>query len=217
MFGRWLAAAGLAVTLSGPAAAATYTDPDAPATQAAAREALKNAKPLGIEGQPLGIEGQTLGIDGKTLEIVGISRGVESTVVDLKGALRDLGAKVTEQEIRIEIAADVLFDFDKADLRKEARPSLEKVATVLKAYPKASGTVEGHTDAKGNDQYNQKLSERRAQTVRKWLAANGVTTQLSTRGFGKTKPAAPNTKPDGKDDPEGRQKNRRVEIVVKTR
>lgn len=210
MFGRWLAAGVLAVTLSGPAAAATYTDPDAPATQAAAREALKNAKVLGIEGK-------TLGIDEKTLEIAGISRGVESTVLDLKGALRDLGAKVTEQEIRIEIAADVLFDFDKADLRKEASPSLEKVATILKAYPKASGTVEGHTDAKGNDQYNQKLSERRAQTVQKWLVANGVITRLSTRGFGKTKPAAPNTKPDGKDDPEGRQKNRRVEIVVKTR
>lgn len=207
---RWPAAAVLAAALSGSAAAATYTDPDAPATQATARAALKDAKVLGIDGK-------TLDIHGKTLEIVGISRGVEGTVLDLKGALRDLGAKVTEQEIRIELAADVLFDFDKADLRKEARPSLEKVATVLKAYPKASGTVEGHTDAKGNDQLNQKLSERRAQTVQKWLAANGVTTRLSTRGFGKTKPVAPNTKPDGKDDPEGRQKNRRVEIAVKTR
>lgn len=207
---RWPAAAVLAAALSGAAVAATYTDPDAPATEAAARAALKDAKVLGIDGK-------TLDIHGKTLEIVGISRGVEETVLDLKGALRDLGAKVTEQEIRIELAADVLFDFDKADLRKEARPSLEKVATVLKAYPKTSGTVEGHTDAKGNDQLNQKLSERRAQTVQKWLAANGVTTRLSTRGFGKTKPVAPNTKPDGKDDPEGRQKNRRVEIVVKTR
>lgn len=210
MSGRWPAAAVLAAALSGLAGAATYTEPDAPATEAAARAALKDAKVLGIDGK-------TLEIDGKTLEIVGISRGVEGAVLDLKGALRDLGAKVTEQEIRIELAADVLFDFDKADLRKEARPSLEKVATVLKGYPKAAGTVEGHTDAKGNDQLNQKLSERRAQTVQKWLAANGVTTRLSTRGFGRTKPVAPNTKPDGKDDPEGRQKNRRVEITVKTR
>ncbi len=203
MFGLWIAVAVLAAALSGPATAATHTDPDAPATQAAARAALKNA--------------QVLGIEGKTLEIVGINLGVTGAVIDLKGALRDLGAKVTETEIKIELAADVLFDFDKADLRKEARPSLEKVVSVLKAYPKASGTVEGHTDAKGNDQYNQKLSERRAQSVQKWLAANGVTTSLSTRGYGKTKPVAPNTKPDGKDDPEGRQKNRRVEITVKTR
>jgi outer membrane protein OmpA-like peptidoglycan-associated protein len=209
MLRYWAVAAVLAAALSGQGVAATYTDPDAPATEAAARAALKDAKVLGIHAK-------TLDIDGKTLEIVGISRGLEGTVLDLKGALRDLGAKVTEQEIRIELAADVLFDFDKSDLRKEARPSLEKVATVLKAYPKASGTVEGHTDAKGSDQLNQKLSERRAQTVQKWLAANGVTTRLSTRGFGKTRPVAPNNTPDGKDDPVGRQKNRRVEVTVKT-
>jgi outer membrane protein OmpA-like peptidoglycan-associated protein len=208
-FGRSAATALLALAASAVLAQPAEPDPDSPEVRARAAEALSRA-------QRLPITTPSAEIIASTVEIVGISSGVEGTAIDLKGALRDLGAKVTEQEIRIEIAADVLFDFDKADLRKEARPSLEKVATVLKAYPKASGTVEGHTDAKGNDQYNQKLSERRAQTVRKWLADNGVTTKLSTRGYGKTKPVASNTKPDGKDDPEGRQKNRRVEIVVKT-
>jgi photosystem I P700 chlorophyll a apoprotein A2 len=52
--------------------------------------------------------------------------------------------------------------------------------------------------------------------VQKWLAANGVGTKITTRGWGKRKPIAPNTKPNGTDDPEGRQKNRRVEITVKT-
>lgn len=88
---------------------------------------------------------------------------------------------------------------------------------VLKAYPKASATIDGHTDGKGDEAYNQKLSERRAESVRAWLAAHGASLGMATRGWGKKKPIAPNAKPDGKDDPEGRQKNRRVEIAVKTR
>ena len=94
--------------------------------------------------------------------------------------------------------------------------ALEKVATVLQSYPTSACTVEGHTDSVGNDRYNQALSERRADAVKNWLAAHGVTSRMSTRGWGKTKPVAPNTYPNGKDNPEGRQKNRRVEIVVKT-
>jgi outer membrane protein OmpA-like peptidoglycan-associated protein len=76
--------------------------------------------------------------------------------------------------------------------------------------------IEGHTDGKGNDQYNQKLSERRADAVRRWLAEHGIAAAMTTHGWGKTRPVAPNTKPNGADDPDGRQKNRRVEITVKT-
>jgi outer membrane protein OmpA-like peptidoglycan-associated protein len=67
-------------------------------------------------------------------------------------------------------SADVLFDFDKADLRSEARPALTKVADVLRAHAKAVTLIQGHTDGKGTDQYNQPLSERRAEAVRRWLA-----------------------------------------------
>jgi outer membrane protein OmpA-like peptidoglycan-associated protein len=76
--------------------------------------------------------------------------------------------------------------------------------------------IEGHTDAKGSDAYNQKLSERRAQSVRQWLVQKeGVDgSKMAPQGFGARKPVAPNNKPDGSDDPEGRQKNRRVEIVL---
>ena len=161
--------------------------------------------------------GRVLTISGRVLEIKGIASGVAGKTQALQAALKDLGAKVTEQEIRIELAADVLFDFDKATLRKEATPALDKVAQVLKSYPNASATIEGHTDGKGDDAYNQKLSERRAESVRGWLAGNGASLPMTTRGWGRKKPIAPNAKPDGKDDPEGRQKNRRVEIVVKTR
>ena len=75
--------------------------------------------------------------------------------------------------------------------------------------------VEGHTDAKGDDAYNQRLSDRRADSVRQWLARQRLgSLKFSAKGFGETQPVAPNTKPDGADDPDGRQKNRRVEIVI---
>jgi outer membrane protein OmpA-like peptidoglycan-associated protein len=154
--------------------------------------------------------GKILPVEGKVLDITGISLGVE-------GALKDLGAKVVGQEIVIELSADVLFDFDKADLKAAAVDSLTKVAAVLKSMPNSPTTIDGHTDGKGQADYNQKLSERRASSVRDWLVKEGgvPASQMTARGFGMTKPIAPNTKPDGSDDPDGRQKNRRVDIRVK--
>jgi outer membrane protein OmpA-like peptidoglycan-associated protein len=150
------------------------------------------------------------------LEIRGAGAGLAARTENLQGALKDLGATVRGREIKINLAADVLFDFDKWDLRPEAGPALEKVAAVLQAYPKAAVLIEGHTDGKGGDEYNQRLSERRAESVRSWLATHGIGAPMTTRGWGKTRPVAPNTKPNGADDPEGRQKNRRVEITVRT-
>ena len=174
-----------------------YSGPDDPATQAAARAALGSAK---------------------ILDIVGIERGIESKTRGIESVLKDLGAKVTAQEIRIELAADVLFDFDKHDLRLEAIPSLEKVAEVLRSRAGSPVTIEGHTDGKGTDAYNLLLSEKRAQAVREWLVKDGGATaaRITTKGWGKAKPIVSNRKPDGSDDPEGRKKNRRVEITVRT-
>jgi outer membrane protein OmpA-like peptidoglycan-associated protein len=156
-------------------------------------------------------------ISGSGSGSAGGGSAVAGAVVGVDAALKDLGAKVTDTEIRIDLAADVLFDFDKATIKKEAEPSLQKVATVLKANPTTKVTIEGHTDGKGTDAYNQPLSEQRAAAVKQWLVANaqvnGAT--ITTRGWGKTKPVAHNTKPDGSDDPDGRAKNRRVEIVVR--
>jgi len=164
---------------------------------------------------PAGATGKVLPIQGKVLEIKGLESGVSGKTQDLNAALKDLGAKVTGTEIRIELSADVLFDFDKADLLPKAIPELEKVATVLKSYPNGQCTIDGYTDGKGLKDYNQKLSERRAASVKTWLVAHNVSTSMSTRGWGMAKPVAPNTLPNDKDNPEGRQKNRRVEIVVK--
>jgi outer membrane protein OmpA-like peptidoglycan-associated protein len=134
----------------------------------------------------------------------------------LEGALKELKAEVTATEIKIDLAADVLFDFDKVEIKKQAEPSLQNLATVLKANPEAKVTIEGHTDGRGADDYNQKLSEARAASVKQWLVANAQVNgaNVATRGWGKAKPVAPNAKPDGSDDSEGRAKNRRVEIVV---
>jgi photosystem I P700 chlorophyll a apoprotein A2 len=165
--------------------------------------------PVAAPGKTLDVQGQVLDLQGKVLDVVGVTSGIE-------GALADLGAKVTEQEIRIELSADVLFDFDKADLRPEAQESLRKVATVIAANPGRPIRIEGHTDSKGADAYNQALSDRRAASVKSWLANDGgvEAARISTVGLGETRPKVPNEKPDGSDDPEGRQQNRRVEITV---
>jgi len=138
------------------------------------------------------------------------------TVVDMGGKVEDLAVTENETEMRIDLAADVLFDFDKADLLPKAEETLQKAAGLIQQR-NAKGVIriEGHTDAKGSDAYNQKLSERRAGAVKRWFESHGLREHFSTAGFGGKKPVAPNTKPDGADDPAGRAKNRRVEIVVK--
>jgi outer membrane protein OmpA-like peptidoglycan-associated protein len=204
---RWAAMVFTAMLAASVAAQPAEPDPDAPEVHARAVEALARAQRFEIRGEPLALVGEPLAIQGLNL-------AVEGKAQDLAGLLRDLNADVRGREVRIALSADVLFDFDKADLKPAARPSLDKVVTFLKSYPKANARIEGHTDSKGDDAYNQKLSQQRAESVRKFLAVQGATLRMSTRGWGEKKPVAPNAKPDGKDDPEGRQKNRRVEITV---
>jgi len=110
----------------------------------------------------------------------------------------------------------VLFDFDKAELRADAAKVLDTLATALKPLSEVAGMeIRGHTDAKGSDDYNQALSERRANAVLAALHQRGVAGNASARGFGETQPVAPN-EVDGKDNPGGRQLNRRVEVFVRS-
>ena len=202
LISRTAALVALAILFAHPAAAQTYQEDD--------------PIPPGAKAEVRLLSGQVLELKVVVLPLRGVVTPLGGRVDPLQAALKDLGARVTAREIKIDLAADVLFDFDKADLRREADSALEKVAAVLRSYPKASVTIDGHTDGKGGDVYNQRLSERRAESVRRWLANAGVVARMSARGWGKTKPVAPNAKPDGTDDPGGRQKNRRVEITVKT-
>lgn len=145
--------------------------------------------------------------------------GVAGDTKNLDATLKDLGAEKTADGIKVALSADLLFDFDKSELKKEADPKLAELGKVLAAYPDAQVTIDGFTDSIGNDAYNLTLSEKRARTVATWLEKNAAVkpNRLRTKGYGKTRPVAPNTKADGSDDPDGRAKNRRVEIFVKTK
>jgi outer membrane protein OmpA-like peptidoglycan-associated protein len=136
--------------------------------------------------------------------------------VEVGGTVQDLQVKEVGNEIRIDLNADVLFDFDKADLLPKAQETLTKAAALIKEQAKGTVRVEGHTDSKGDDAYNMRLSEKRANAVRDWFRTKGglANMQFATKGFGETQPVAPNTRPDGSDDPESRQKNRRVQIIL---
>lgn len=157
-------------------------------------------------------------IDYHMANIMGIAaRGIEARSEKIKAALKDLGAKVTQTEVHIDLPGDVLFDFDKWDIRSDAVKTLEKVGEIIKAYKSPGVTIAGHTDSKGSEDYNQKLSEKRAVSVKNWLVKNaGINADIiKTVGYGEAKPVAPNSKNDGSDNPKGRQKNRRVEILIK--
>ena len=128
--------------------------------------------------------------------------------------LDTLQARQTEQkEIVVDLPADVLFDFDRAELRADAQAPLAKAAELLRSYPQAPVTVNGHTDGKGTDAYNNALSMRRAEAVAARLRGEPPRT-VAVQGFGKQRPLVVDTRPDGSDDPEARQRNRRVEIVI---
>jgi len=105
--------------------------------------------------------------------------------------------------------SDVLFDTGKYSLKPPTQVKLAKISGILLSHPGLTIQIEGHTDSVGSDEFNQKLSEQRADAVRDFLASQGVpASSMTAKGFGKTDPIASN------DTPEGRQKNRRVELVV---
>jgi outer membrane protein OmpA-like peptidoglycan-associated protein len=161
--------------------------------------------------------GTTRAVQVRTSEGTGKVLDLVFRVENLAGNVQDMQVKESDTEIRIELAADVLFDFDKADILPKAQEALKQAAGIIREKGKGTVRVEGHTDGKGSDAYNQKLSERRAAAVKAWFTdKEGIrSVEFATTGFGAKQPKAPNKKPDGSDDPDGRQKNRRVEIILK--
>lgn len=190
-------------------------DPDDPAAHIAAKDALKA---LGPDKGALTIDGEIRAVVGVNLAAQGKGLGIRGKIEELEKAIEDLGATVKEMEIQVELSSDVLFDFDKADIKPEAENELKKLALIIREKRKGDVLIYGHTDAKGSDVYNQKLSERRAGAVKSWLAEKGGVASgvIKTKGLGETQPVAPNAHPDGSDNPEGRAKNRRVEVVIQT-
>jgi outer membrane protein OmpA-like peptidoglycan-associated protein len=148
-----------------------------------------------------------------------INKDKDITTVDL---IADENNKFNLEPISIEalpgdkIKFDILYDYDSANLTESSEFKLEALYEILVKIPKAGLLVLSHSDSKGADYYNLKLSQQRAESVVNYLVTKGIKkTRLKATGYGETKPIAPNTNPDGSDNPEGRKKNRRTEIEFK--
>jgi outer membrane protein OmpA-like peptidoglycan-associated protein len=146
--------------------------------------------------------------------IGGIAGGIIGNYMDKQAAEmeRDLeGAKIERvgEGIKVTFESGILFDVDSAALRPEAQENLKKLATILQKYENTEILIEGHTDSTGPEEYNQSLSERRADSVSNYLIGLGVTKiRLTTVGYGEMQPI------DSNETLEGRQANRRVEVAI---
>ncbi|MFB6455804.1 OmpA family protein [Chitinophaga sp. Hz27] len=110
---------------------------------------------------------------------------------------------------------NIFYDFNKATLREESKVVLDTVVDMLKDNPKLTIEMAAHTDSIGSDKYNDKLSQQRAQACVNYLISKGISSnRLIAKGYGKRRPIAPNSLPNHKDNPEGRQLNRRTEFTV---
>lgn len=141
-------------------------------------------------------------------------------VLDLEAPVASLDGSLTSsaggREERITLAADVLFRFDRADLGGRARSRIADVARRIERADPRTVRITGHTDDRGTDAYNDRLSRRRADAVRRALlrelGPGGP--RLRAEGRGESDPVAANRDEDGEDAPRGRQRNRRVEIRI---
>ncbi|RMG44819.1 MAG: OmpA family protein [Acidobacteria bacterium] len=120
--------------------------------------------------------------------------------------------RVEDDVLLVRFDSDLLFDFDSAALSESALNILDEVAAVLREFDKTAVVIQGHTDATGSEEYNQRLSERRAEAVRNQLITLGIDPARTVAvGYGERHPVAPN------DTPEGRRLNRRVTILLKAK
>lgn len=142
----------------------------------------------------------------------GVGRMMDNQEAEMRGALAESEAMAVRREgelLALTMKGDVTFDLNSDTIRPGLYSELDRVAQILVRYPETSILVEGHTDSTGSDVYNQQLSERRANNVRRLLVERGVQEyRITTIGHGESRPVATN------ETAEGRQMNRRVEIRI---
>jgi outer membrane protein OmpA-like peptidoglycan-associated protein len=156
-------------------------------------------------------KGAAIGAGVGALAGVGIGIYQDEQQAKLRERLQKTGVSVTREgdNIRLNMPSDITFAVDRSEIQPAFFETLNSVALVLKEYKKTTIRVAGHADATGTDEYNLKLSQRRAGTVADYLAAQGVAPhRLNAVGFGESRPISDNA------TVEGRAANRRVEIVI---
>ena len=165
----------------------------------------------------------------KDKELLIENDGKGKAIITLKGKTIEVEAKPLEKpekfpklkmvppvpsieanSLLITLDSGILFDVDKYDVRPEAAEVLKNLVTVLKEADIKAFEIDGHTDSDASDEHNQVLSENRANAVKNFLASQDITAEITIKGYGESRPIASN------DTPEGKQKNRRVEIVIPT-
>jgi len=120
--------------------------------------------------------------------------------------------RVDDDMILVHFESDVLFSIDSADLNPQSRGALDQAAGVFAEYPKTAIIAQGHTDSTGDDEHNQRLSERRADSVASYLVARGVDgVRIMAEGYGEHHPV------DSNESAGGRSRNRRVDLLLKAK
>ncbi|MFO7593871.1 MAG: OmpA family protein [Pseudomonadota bacterium] len=172
-----------------------------------------------------GIIGHNMGDGSKTQTAVGVLGGAAvggaiGNAMDKKEEqIREIASereaeameveRLREDLLRVSVSSEASFDFDRAEIKPEFKPTLNKVAQVLRDDPNLRITIIGFTDSIGSEAYNKRLSERRANATADYLIGQGVAaSQIATEGLGEAEPRA------GNDTAEGRAQNRRVEIYL---
>lgn len=151
------------------------------------------------------IIGATVG--GATGAVIG--REMDKQAAEIEQTVPDAKVERVGEGIVVEFSSAVLFGFDQSDLSADARANLDKLVKVLNTYPDTNIEVQGHTDSKGTESYNQTLSVKRATSVSDYLTANQTKSgRITTKGFGETMPKYEN------ETEEGRAQNRRVEFLI---
>jgi outer membrane protein OmpA-like peptidoglycan-associated protein len=139
-----------------------------------------------------------------------IGNYMDRQAAEMKRKLPEAAIAREGDKLYVALPSGILFDVDKKEIKPTARDSIAQAAEVLVKYPDTYITVEGHTDSTGTSEYNQKLSESRADAVREMLMRDGVpASRLSIKGYGESAPIADNSTPDG------RQLNRRVQLEIR--
>lgn len=146
-------------------------------------------------------------VGGVTGTVIG--KKMDKQAEQIKNEVPGATVERVGEGIVVKFADNVLFGFDRSDLSATAQGNLDKLATVLKNNPDTDIEIQGHTDARGTDAYNQTLSEKRANSCAAYLKNKGVaSSRITAKGYGKTAPVATN------DTEEGRAQNRRVNFVI---